>query len=96
MDRGSSKSWRPPYPHLTVGLETFYHKLPLGLVLEEVTEELFLIRVVLADPLQASLYPTIYVVWIECQTEVEDLPIVAVVVADGCPAGETLLPSPTG
>jgi hypothetical protein len=39
MDCEISKAWRPPYPYLTVGLKTFYHHLPLGLVLEEVTEE---------------------------------------------------------
>ena len=56
MDRGISKAWRPPHPHLAVGLQALYHHLPLGLVLEEVTEELFLIRVILADPLQAGLH----------------------------------------
>ena len=50
---------------------------------------------VLSDSLQASLDPTLYLVWIKGQTKVEDLPIVAVVVADSCPAGETLFPSPT-
>ncbi len=50
---------------------------------------------VLSNSFQASLYPTIYVVWIECQPEVEDLPIVAVVVTDCRPSGETLFPSPT-
>jgi hypothetical protein len=96
MDCEISKSWRPPYPYLTVSLKTIYHHLPLGLVLPEVTEELFLIRIILADPLQASLYPTIYIVWIKCQPEVEDLPIVAVIVADSCPASEALFSSPTG
>ena len=87
---------RSSRPYLTVGLQTFYHHLPLGLVLPQVTEELFLIRIILADPLQASLYPTLYIVWIKGQPKVEDLPIVTMVVTDGCPAGETLSPSPTG
>ena len=56
MDRGSSKSWRPPHPHLAVGLQALYHHIPLGLVLPEVPEELFLIRMIHADPLQASLH----------------------------------------
>jgi hypothetical protein len=47
---------------------------------------------VLTDPLQASLYPTIHLPLVESQTEVEDLPVVA----DSCPAGEALFPSPTG
>jgi hypothetical protein len=50
---------------------------------------------VLSNSFQASLYPTIYIVWIKGQPEVEDLPIVAVIVPDSCPAGETLFPSPT-
>jgi hypothetical protein len=33
---------------------------------------------VLTDPLQASLYPTLHVPLIECQTEVEDFYVVAV------------------
>jgi len=35
---------RPSPPHLTVRLEAFYHHLPLRLVLPEVSEDLFLIR----------------------------------------------------
>jgi hypothetical protein len=41
-----SKPRRPPPPHLTIGLETFYHHLPLRLVLPEVLEDLVLIWVV--------------------------------------------------
>ena len=95
MDCEMSKAWKP-HLHLTVGLEAIYHHLPLGLVLEEVTEELFLIQVILANPLQASLYPTLHVPLVESQTEVEDLPVVAVVVTDSCPTGEAFLSSPTG
>jgi hypothetical protein len=96
MDSGISKTWRSSRSDLAVGLEALYYHLPLGLILEEVTEELFLLGVVLSNSFQASLYPTIYIVWIKCQPEIEDLPIVAVVVADSCPAGEALIPSPTG
>ena len=49
---------------------------------------------VLSNSFQASLYPTIHIVWIKCQPEIEDFPVVAVVVADSCPAGEALFPSP--
>ena len=49
----------------------------------------------LANSFQASLYPTIYIVWIKCQPKVENLPIVAVIVTDCRPSGETLFPSPT-
>ena len=87
---------RPSRPNLTVGLQALYHHIPLGLVLPEVTEELFLLGMVLTNSFQASLYPTIYIVWIKGQPEVEDLPIVAMVVPDSCPAGEALFPSPTG
>jgi hypothetical protein len=52
----SSKTRRSSRPDLTVGLEAIYHYLPLGPVLPEVTEELFFIRVILADPLQAGLH----------------------------------------
>src|SRR5215207_7161494 len=83
-------------PDLTVGLEAIYHHLPLGLILPEVTEEYFLLGMVLSNPLQASLYPTIDIVWIKCQPEIEDLPVVAVVVTDSCPVRETLFSSPTG
>jgi hypothetical protein len=96
MDCEISKAWRPPHPHLTVSLQALYHHLPLGLVLPEVTEELFLLRIVLAEPLQASLYPTLHIVWIEGQPKVEDFSVVTMVVPDSCPAGETLFPSPTG
>ncbi len=51
---------------------------------------------VLSNSLQASLYPTIDVVWIKDQPKVEDLPIVAVVVSDCRPAGEGLVSAPTG
>jgi hypothetical protein len=54
----SSKAQGPACPDLTVGLQALSHHIPLGLVLPEVPEELFLIRVILANPLQASLYPT--------------------------------------
>jgi hypothetical protein len=92
----SSKARRSTRPNLTVGLQAFYHHIPLGLVLPEVTEESFLIRIILSDSFQASLYPTIYIVWIKGQPKVEDLRIVAVVVTDSCPASETLFPSITG
>jgi hypothetical protein len=41
----------PPRPKLTVHFEAFYH-LPLRLVLPEISGNLFLIRVVLSDPLR--------------------------------------------
>jgi hypothetical protein len=43
----TSKTRRPALPHLTIRLEAFYHHLPLGLVLPEIPEDLFLIWVVL-------------------------------------------------
>jgi hypothetical protein len=47
--------WPPP-PYLTVRLEAFYHLLPLSLVLlEKIPEDLFLLGVVLSDPLRAAL-----------------------------------------
>ena len=45
---------------------------------------------VLTNSLQASLYLTLYIVWIKSQPEVEDLPIVTMVVADSCPTREAL------
>ena len=51
---------------------------------------------VLSNSLQASLYPTLDVVWIKGQPKVEDFSVVTMVVTDGCPARETLSPSPTG
>ncbi len=95
MDCKISKAWRPSRPDLTVGLEAFYHHIPLSLVIPEVTEELFLIRIILEDPLQTSLDPTIHVVWIKGQPKVEDLRVVAVIVTDSCPARETIFPSIT-
>jgi hypothetical protein len=65
----------------------------MGLLIPEVSEELFLLRVVLTNSFKASLYPTLYIVWIKGQPEVEDLPIVAVVVPDSCPAGKALFPT---
>jgi hypothetical protein len=51
-----SKPWRSSRPHLTICLEALYHHLTLGLVLpEKIPEDLFLIRVVLSDSLQAAL-----------------------------------------
>jgi hypothetical protein len=91
-----SKTRRSSCLDLTVGLEALYHHIPLGLVLEELTEELFLLGVVLSNSLQASLYPAIYIVWIKGQPEIEDLPVVAVIVADSCPGGEALFLSLTG
>ena len=96
MDSGISKAWRPSCPNLTVGLRALYHHISLSLVLPEVPEELFLLGVVLSNSLQASLYPTIYIVWIKGQPEVEDLPIVTMVVTDSCPAREALVSFPTG
>ena len=51
-----SKACRPPRPYLTVGLEALYHHLPLGLVLPEVPEELFLLGIILVAPPQTSLH----------------------------------------
>ena len=96
MDCEISKIWRSSRPDLAAGLEALYHHLPLGLVLPEVTEYFFLIWIVLAYPLQASFAPTLDVGRVKSQTEVEDLPVVAVVVADGGPTRETFVPSPTG
>jgi hypothetical protein len=39
MDCEISKTRRSSRPDVTVGLQALYHHLPLGLVLEEVTEE---------------------------------------------------------
>jgi hypothetical protein len=89
LSETSSKTRRPAWPNLTVGLEAIYHYLPLGLVLPELTEELLLLGVVLTNHLQASLYSTLYIVWIKCQPEVEDLPIVAVIVPDCRPAAQS-------
>ena len=61
-----------------------------------VHQGLHLIRIILADPLQTSLHEALDVLLVECQTEVEDLPVLAVVVTDSCPAREALFPSPTG
>jgi hypothetical protein len=88
--RGSSR------PDLTVGLEAIYHHIPLSLVLPKVSEDLFLIWIVLTDPFQATLDPTLDVGRIESQTKVEDLSIVSMVLADGGPACEALVSSPTG
>src|SRR5215203_1849826 len=92
----TSKARRSSRPDLTVGLQALYHHLPLGLVLPEVTEELFLLRIVLSNSFQASLYPTIYVPLVESQAKVEDFSVVTMVVPNSCPARETLFPSPTG
>jgi hypothetical protein len=62
-----------------------------------ITEDLFLLGVILSDPLQASLNEAFYVVWIKGQTKVEDLRVVAVVITDGGSPSEGLVPSsPTG
>jgi hypothetical protein len=45
----------PPCPHLTVCLEAIYHHLPLSLILPEVSEDVFLIRIILTDSFQAAL-----------------------------------------
>src|ERR671920_1768926 len=86
----SSRTRRSPRPYLAVGSEAFYHHLPLILLIPKVPEESFLI---LANPLQASLYPTLQVPLVESQTEVEEFSVVAVVETDSCPARETLSPS---
>src|SRR5215212_8189500 len=83
--KGARRSSRPD---LTVGLKTFYHHISLVLILPEVTEEYFLIRIILANPLQTSLYPTLDAPLVERQPKVEELPVVAVVVTDSCPSGE--------
>jgi hypothetical protein len=54
----SSKTGRPARPNLTVGLEAFYHHIPLSLILPEVPEELFLLGIILVAPPQASLHGT--------------------------------------
>jgi hypothetical protein len=55
---------------------------------------LFLIWIVLSDPLKAAFDPTLNIARIKSQTEVEDLSVVAVVVADGGPTREAFFPSP--
>jgi hypothetical protein len=71
---------------LTVGPEAFYHHIPLGLVIPEVPEELLLIRIILTNPLKASLYPTLYVPLVESQTEIEHFCVVTMIVAYGSTA----------
>jgi hypothetical protein len=58
-----------------------------------ITEDLFLLGVILSDPLQASLNEAFYVVWIKGQPKVEDLRVVAMVVAYGSPASEGFVAS---
>jgi hypothetical protein len=91
----TSKTHRPALPHLAVGLETLYDHLPLGLIFPEVSEELFLIWIVLTDPLQTAFDPTFDIGRVKSQTAVEDLSIIAVVVADGSPTAEAFVSSPT-
>jgi len=83
-------------PDLTVGLEAFQYHFPLGFIPPEVSEDLFLIRIILTDPLKTTFHEALYVVWIKGQPKVEDLSVVAVVVADGCPNSEAFFTSPTG
>ena len=71
---------------LTVGLDAFYHYVPLGLVIPEVPEELFLIRIILVDPLKASLHETLDVLLVESQTEIEHFRVATMVVAYGSTA----------
>src|SRR5215212_6006690 len=79
-------------PDLAVSLEAFYHYLTLSLVLPEIPEDLFLIWVVLTDPLKAALHEALEVSRVESQSEIEDLSVKAMVVTYGSPAGEGLLP----
>jgi hypothetical protein len=51
---------------------------------------LFLIWIVLSDPLKAAFDPTFNIARIKSQTEVEDLSVVA----DGGPTREAFFPSP--
>jgi hypothetical protein len=55
------KTQRPPRPDRTVSLEAIYHHLPLSLVLPEISEYIFLLGIILSDPLQASLNEAFYV-----------------------------------
>jgi hypothetical protein len=64
----SSETWRPTRPDLAVSLEAFQYHFPLGFVLPEVMEDLFLIRIVLADPLQTSLHKALDVLLVKSQT----------------------------
>ena len=89
-----SVSLRPPRPDFAVGLEAFYHHIPLGLVLPKISEESLVFGVVLSDPPQAALDPAVNISRVKSQTQVEDLPVVAVVVSYGASADETLIPSP--
>jgi hypothetical protein len=71
---GERLSRRPPCSDLAVGLEALYNHISLGLVIPEVPEELFLIRIILADPLKASLHEALDVPLVESQTEIEEVP----------------------
>lgn len=81
-------TWGSSRPDVATGLEGLYDHIPLGLVLPQVPEDLFLLGIVLADPLQAAFDPTLNVGRIEGQTQVKHLAVVAVAVADGGPAGD--------
>jgi hypothetical protein len=50
----SSKACRSSRPHLAIGLQAFYHHLPLGLILPKVTEESFLIRIILIASIRCN------------------------------------------
>ena len=88
-----SKTRTPPCSDLTVSLKAIYNYLPLSRVLPKVSKDLFLIWIILTDPLKAALHEALDVSRVEGEPEIEDLSIVAVVVAYSSPAGEGLLPS---
>jgi hypothetical protein len=99
--RGEGLASGSSRPDLAVGLEALDLLLPLGLVLPEAPEESFFFGVVFSYALQASLDEPLHVGGVEGQTQVEDLPVVALpvvamVVPYSCSAGEALFPSPAG
>ncbi len=87
---------RPSRPDFAVSLEAVDHQIPLGLVLPEVPEELFLFGVVLPYALKTPLDKPLDVGGVQGQAQAENLAVVAVVVADGRPPGEAFFSSPAG
>ena len=83
-------------PDRAVSFKAFDHHIPLALVLPQISEEPLFLGVVLPDPLQTALDPALNIGRVKSQTQVEDLCVVAVVVAYGSPAREALFSSPTG
>src|SRR5215204_4454277 len=81
----SSRLFGSAHPDVALALKDLEYHHPISL-LPLASQQILTFGIVLADPLRAALDEPLDIGGVEGQAEVEDLPVVAMVIAYGLPA----------